>query len=99
MDYRLSFFTVHWSNWLTRLPFTQESTGSSPVCTTVIILLNGKYITHNGPIDKPVKSPLFQGGVTGSSPVGTTICLCSTIGSCTSLVMRMLLVRVRPEAQ
>lgn len=25
-----------------------------------------------GPIDKSVKSPLFQGGVTGSNPVGTT---------------------------
>ena len=25
---------VHWSNWLTRLPFTQEITGSSPVCIT-----------------------------------------------------------------
>ena len=65
--------------------------GSIPLWATVIILLNGKYITYYGPIDKPVKSPLFQGGVTGSSPVGTTknyLTVCTRTGGLDFSIIR-----------
>lgn len=39
---------VHWSNWLTRLPFTQEITGSSPVCITINYLT---VCTRTGGLD------------------------------------------------